>query len=68
MIKVIIAAFLLVLLIIFVRGLIKDRKMSQTISEASDRLQSIKNQHMVLDIEAQVQVSEQYLKYRKDAQ
>jgi len=68
MIKVIIAAFLLVLLIIFVRGLIKDRKMSQTVSEASDRLQSIKNQHMVLDIEAQVQVSEQYLKYRKDAQ
>lgn len=67
MIKVIIAAFLFVLLILFVRGLIKDNKVNKVVEEANDRLRSIKNEHKVMDIEEKVRESEQNLKYRKNS-
>lgn len=66
MIKLVIGLFLLVLFVLFLSGLVKDRNRSKKVDEAKDRLVNIKNEHKILDIEREVQEAEAKLKRRKD--
>lgn len=67
MIKLVIGCFLLILLVMFIRGLIKDSKMNSKVEAARERLATIKNEHKVLDIEEKVQEAESKLNERKQS-
>lgn len=67
MAKFVFGLFLLVLFILFVRGLMKDSKRNKKVEEANDRLHEIKNEHKILDINEKVEEAEAKLQQRKDA-